>query len=284
MDKIILNPGFQHITEKILLNLPLKDLNYLQLVNKSSKIFLDDPIFWIKKWLLKGLSKKNREDWLKAIQLTKNTKLKDIIVLYIRKVLHRDRIVDMPCHIDEKTVEKCSKFADENAFRKYLRLVFKGQNIIKRSDAGIVQIYIALVKDQNAANAGDPSSLIKHAIKNDYNNIVQVLVPFIGNANAKKIPGIISQIEFAIALKKKESIKLLAPFCDDYSFGGYIRDTGMSLIHLAVIYKYAEAIKILVPYMKTPNAPNHNGVTPIQMATRHLGQNHHIVQILQSFQ
>ena len=54
MDQIIRNPGFQHLTEKIFLNLPIKDLISLELVNKSSKEILDDPMFWIKKWILKG--------------------------------------------------------------------------------------------------------------------------------------------------------------------------------------------------------------------------------------
>ena len=91
MDQIIQNPGFQHLTEKILLNLPFKDVISLQLVNKTLKEILDDPMFWIKKWILKGLSKKNKDDWIKAIQLTKNTKLVKIIILYAKKVLHRNR-------------------------------------------------------------------------------------------------------------------------------------------------------------------------------------------------
>ena len=71
MDKIIQNPGFQHLTEKILLNLPVKDLISLLSMNKTLKQILEDPMFWIKKWTLKGLSKKNKDDWMKAIQLTK---------------------------------------------------------------------------------------------------------------------------------------------------------------------------------------------------------------------
>ena len=55
MDQIIENPGFQHLTEKILLNLPFKDVISLQLVNKTLKEILDDPMFWIKKGILKEL-------------------------------------------------------------------------------------------------------------------------------------------------------------------------------------------------------------------------------------
>ena len=49
MDKIIQNPGFQLITEKILVNLPFEDIIAFQLVNKSCKKILDDPMVWIKK-------------------------------------------------------------------------------------------------------------------------------------------------------------------------------------------------------------------------------------------
>ena len=59
---------------------------------------------------------------------------------------------------------------------------------------------------------------------------------------------------------------------------------GSSLIHQAVFWRNAEAIKILAPFMKTPNAPSDKGTTPIQLATRMFGANHDIVQILQAFQ
>ena len=101
MDQIIQNPGFHHITENFFLNLPFKDIMACQLVNRSSKEILANPIFWIKKWGLKGLSKKNQDDWVKAICLAKNdTKLTEIIVSYIKKVLHReDHVFDIPCQI-----------------------------------------------------------------------------------------------------------------------------------------------------------------------------------------
>ena len=57
-----------------------------------------------------------------------------------------------------------------------------------------------------------------------------------------------------------------------------------TLIHMAVLSRNAESIKILAPFMKTPNTPDDDGETPIQMATRQLGPNHDIVQILQRFQ
>ena len=60
--------------------------------------------------------------------------------------------------------------------------------------------------------------------------------------------------------------------------------THQTLIHWAVKGKNLELIKILAPNMKTPNAPDEYGETPIAKATRLLGPNHDIVRILQTFQ
>ena len=103
MEQIIQNPGFQHVAEKIFLNLPFEDLLTCQLVNMSTNHIVQNPMFWIKKWILKGLTKKNQDDWIKAIQLTN-------VILYMKKVLHnKGSFLDGPCYICEKTVEKLSK-------------------------------------------------------------------------------------------------------------------------------------------------------------------------------
>ena len=56
------------------------------------------------------------------------------------------------------------------------------------------------------------------------------------------------------------------------------------LIHWAINGKNFEPIKILAPHMKSPNAPDEYGETPIAKATRLLGPNHDIVQFLQTFE
>ena len=272
MDETI-NLGFQDVAEKILLNLPFKDLMAFRLVNKSSKEIWDNPKFWIKYWL-KGLSKKNKADWIKAIHLTKNTNLSKILLLYIKGC--RDRIVDMPCYINEKIVEKFSHFTDENSFQEYLGQAF-GEGDSIRSDAGSIQICMALVKRPNAENLFDINfgfvREINNAITNDRGDIVQVMAPFIGNANAKT-PGYLSPIQWAIRKSHTISMKFLAPFCDDYLKDGRIGPIGFTdgitnggtLIHFAVWHENAEAIKIIAPFIKNPNAPSAKGITPIQLA------------------
>ena len=53
MDQIINNPGLQHITENILLNLDFKNLQVCQSANKNfGQILANNPVFWLKKFRL----------------------------------------------------------------------------------------------------------------------------------------------------------------------------------------------------------------------------------------
>ena len=118
MDKIINNPGLQHITEDILLNLDFKKLQVCVFVNKNFEEILQNPIFWLKKWRLKGLSKENHAEWVKAIQLSKNKNLETNILAYIKKIIEVGHFVDVPCFIDEKVVEK---FPNNLQFHEFLQ-------------------------------------------------------------------------------------------------------------------------------------------------------------------
>ena len=85
MDQIINTPGLQHIIEMILFNLDFEDLMNCQLVNKAIKEILEKPMFWLKKWRFnRGLSKKNQLDWIKALQMTKDTSMRKSIAIYIK--------------------------------------------------------------------------------------------------------------------------------------------------------------------------------------------------------
>ena len=52
MDPITNNPGLQHITEDILLNLDFKNLKICQSINKNFGEILTNQIFWLKKFRL----------------------------------------------------------------------------------------------------------------------------------------------------------------------------------------------------------------------------------------
>ena len=76
MENIAKNPGLLHIAEKIFLQLNYEDLMAFRLVvDQSCKASLDKlmtVMFWFKKWIQRGLSKKNQSDWKRAIHWTRN--------------------------------------------------------------------------------------------------------------------------------------------------------------------------------------------------------------------
>ena len=79
------NPGLQHIIENVFLNLDYEDLLACQLINNYCKGIIENPMFWLKKWRMRGLSKKNEKDWAKVIQNTKDNPNEEIdALLYIK--------------------------------------------------------------------------------------------------------------------------------------------------------------------------------------------------------
>ena len=84
MENFLKIPGLRHLAEDIFLNLNNNDLQICELINKSTKDILTNPLFWLKKFIRRGLSKKNQDDWHNAIRLTKNTNLEGNILLYLK--------------------------------------------------------------------------------------------------------------------------------------------------------------------------------------------------------
>ena len=192
MEQIIQNSGYQHITKKIFLTLSVRDLLACQLLNKSTKTILDNnPIFWIKKWILSGLSKNNQASWIKAIQLTKNNaKWSSNVLLYIKKVLQKGRFIDLPCFIDDSIVEKFSTLAEiENGLEIQKCFV----EAVKQKEVGLIQILASKVKNPNMPKTfREIFSLCfseEHIFpptftaQKEYLDVVQVLAPFIENAD-----------------------------------------------------------------------------------------------------
>ena len=181
MEEITKNPGFQHITEKIFLTLCIRDLLACQLLNKNSKIILDNnPIFWIKKWISSGLSKNNQTGWIKAIQLTKhNTKCSSSILFYIKKALLKDPLVDVPCFIDEYVVEKFSTLAKIESGFEIEKYFVKA---VKQMELGLIQILASkhpnLPKTLQEIYNYDVFHR-KGKGEKEFLDIVQVLAPFI---------------------------------------------------------------------------------------------------------
>ena len=98
MENIITNPGLQHLAEKIFWNLDVEHLKICGLINQSCQQLLDDPMFWLRKFV--GLSKDNQKDWIKVIQSVKNSEKEKAVIFYLQWNLKKEALVDLPsCRI-----------------------------------------------------------------------------------------------------------------------------------------------------------------------------------------
>ena len=95
MEKILNNPGFEHLAEIIFENLDRDHLDVCEQINESSKQILINPMFWIRKF--KFFSKYNQKDWIKVIQSEKNSAKKKSITLYLKYNLKIEAVIDLPC-------------------------------------------------------------------------------------------------------------------------------------------------------------------------------------------
>ena len=102
LESIFNNPGLQHIAENIFCNLNYENLELCRTVNQSCKKILNEPMFWLKKFIRRGLSMKDQWEWTKAIQLTKHTNLEKNVLFYLKKSSKNERVVNLPCYINKK--------------------------------------------------------------------------------------------------------------------------------------------------------------------------------------
>ena len=115
MEKIINNPGLQHLAENIFLNLNYEDLKKCQLINQSASQILDNPMLWIRELIQNGLSKKNQKDWFEAIQLETNPVKKKHIAAYLNWNLKKNSF-DLPCYTKPVVQEDFRKKIWKNSY------------------------------------------------------------------------------------------------------------------------------------------------------------------------
>ena len=84
MEKIVNNPGLQHLAEKVFINLNVEDLKMCARINQSCEQILENPMFWLR---IFGdiLSKEDQNEWIKIIQsLEENSKKRKAIIPYLQ--------------------------------------------------------------------------------------------------------------------------------------------------------------------------------------------------------
>ena len=278
LDQIVINPGLQHIIEMIFFNLDYKDIKNCNLVNAAINKILINPMFWLKKWSFnRGLSRKNQSEWIKALEMTKNTNFERNVILYIKKVIKIGHFVDIPCYINNDTVMK----ANEMSF---------GEALWKK-DAGVLQILAPVTGIVNAPNATLQRIFRYNILKANENikmhiDLIKVLAPMMKNPNApfnQQFKGL-TTIYFAAHIGDIDVIKFLAPLSDNINEPNL---AGITPIHNAAQEGHLDIIKFLVPLTENPNSPSDAGFTPITLASRRERSSKSyeydkIIQILQS--
>ena len=219
IDSIINNPGLQHIADLIFSCLNFKDLNSCDKVHSSWKIFLENPIFWLKKCT--GISKENRKMWLKIIQETKNSlKIQKNISLYLRRAaaLKNNSIIDIPCYISENDIKNLentdttrSALADFLSNRKCKTKDLESGVI----GPGIIQAWISSYENL--------SFFVQKAVLNGRFDIVTALIPIISpeivsKVTTESIGTYFTPIQTAILYKQSKIIQALIPLAGEEVF------------------------------------------------------------------
>ena len=231
LETIINNPGFQHVAEEIFGNLNDNSLENCQQLNESSKQILEDPLFWLKKFVRGGnLSKKNQKEWTKLIQAKKNTDKEKPILLYLKWTLKKDGVVDLPLYTSLEV---------QKAFQK--KIFCAALN----GHSEIVKILAPLTDNPNIPGPIFIASNFEHAEK---------IAASWNNPNTKFFGD--TPIYCAARMGHTEIVKILAPLTDNPNAPNIHGDTP---IYWAAWNGHSEIVKILVPLTDIPNAPNENG-------------------------
>ena len=102
MERIINNAGF---AKNIFMMLNLKDLAKCHQVSRSFNGFVENPRFWLKKLISRGLSKKNQKDWIAAIDKTKDTDLIKSVLLYFKKIPKKHNFIDVSTKLHNSLIK-----------------------------------------------------------------------------------------------------------------------------------------------------------------------------------
>ena len=288
MEKIINNQGLQHLAEKVFLNLEHKDLEICAMINKSSQQILDNPIFWLKKFVSQGMSKKNEIEWSKAIKSVKKSDKKKHILSYLKWKLQMQEEIDIPFYtnsvVQRKFKEQISEAArkgdveivkiltpltksiktSKKFIHDLIHMAIYGYGLAYGGHAEIIKFLAPLVKNPNALDK-DGRTPINKASSLGHTEIVKILAPLSENPNAPNEDGW-TPIHRAAFHGHTEIVKILAPLTDNPNAPN---KNGETPIYKAAWWGHIEIVKILAPLSKNPNAPNKDGETPMQLLQFH---------------
>ena len=262
LEKFMNIPGLQHLAENIFLNLKYRDLEACRLVKASFQLILDqlmeNPLFWLERFLLGEMSRKNYMDWLEIIQMTRGTNVGETILLYLKLYGKNERVIDfdVPCYLMKENLEKYSeiiiKVKDRNISKHSLGQAYYQDEIVKipLEENVIPMEFIPY---------GDEMSLIEWASLYGHTEIVQLLAPFTDNLKDQYR----DVIQTAAYKGQTDIVKILAPLTDTPNAPD---EDDYTPIFSAIRYGHTEIVRTLAPLTDNPNAPVRNGKSPIDVA------------------
>ena len=279
MEKIITNPGLQHLAENIFWNLNVEDLKICGLINQSCQQIFENPMFWLRKF--ESLSKENQKDWIKVIQSEKNAEKNMAIIAYLQWNLKKfeklNAVVSkipknkqLCCYCNAK-ISAAGRKKHENECILYFKFVGKTLHKSKPYHCQFCSLkYDTRGKAYNHVSKKHIKELEKMKNLPCYSN------PDVQDNFTKRIREVCEKEE--ISDEDTEIVKILAPLTENPNAPD--RD-GYTPIYWAACNGHIEIVKILATLADNPNAPNNYGRTPIDYARtfRHT----EIVKILEPF-
>ena len=170
MEKIINNPGLQHLAEKVFWNLDLENLKKCAQINHCCKQILQNPLFCLRNF--NGLSKVNQNEWIEAIQSVNNSDKGIAIISYLRKLFptwcdlkKKEVIIDLPC-FTRNTVQ--------DFYRKKMTECCQKEKP-SDEDMEMVKILVPLINNPNASDGINGRTPIHKATLNGHAEIVKIL-------------------------------------------------------------------------------------------------------------
>ena len=242
MEKIISNPGLQYLTEKVFWDLSAEDLKICAQINQSCKHILQNPIFGLRKF--KGLSKKNRNDWIKGIQSVKNSDKGIAIISYLKWNLKKEVLVDIPFYSSDDI---------QDDFRKRIRdISMKWEPSVENIE--MIKILAPLTENPNAPDKYGSTPIYNATYHSGHTAIVKILAALTDNPNTPDDHGR-TPIYWAACNGHTEIVEILAPLTKNPNAPNKY---GQTPIYVAASNGHAKIVKILAPLTDNPNAQNPN--------------------------
>ena len=188
MERIIENPGYLHIFEKIVFNMDVQALNRATLINRFWNAYLSNPKFWFKICRNRNLFQDNTGEWMALMNKPMSKLVTKCFVSFFKKRMILDMLEKNQRYKGiEELAEKISSHIYEPHF-KFLKLFLKSkQGFIEPSSRSTHKTLAALQIKENAVPKLYLTTL--HSDRPDtvklltYSDVLLKLVWYMKNAN-----------------------------------------------------------------------------------------------------